>query len=239
MIIDVFHFLRRQELDRLQIVNLRFNMIVEKKLTLVCLRLLKSAKMARCSAENQFVLIMDEVGAKKKTLLPTGVDDGAVATAILLNACQSSRVGSLELYGTTPMSVEFFDSLALRALTIFVDDLRTGKRSLSAGVADDSVLRVLQSFGELKTVTSEARQDVNLQYCLMRCCFKAGASLAVLLRPSEFDNICDPTAVEDALLEFCFDTCDEQYATRERRLKISLWEPPESDFLQRWIEVNR
>lgn len=236
MIIDVFQFLRRQDLDTLQIVSVRLNAIIKSKLTLVCLRHLKSAKMLRSGAN--FVLLMDEIGAKKTACLPTGVDDEAAATTLLLDACQSSRVDSLELYGTTPMSGRFFNTLALRAQTIFADELCTGKRTLSSNISDAKLLRMLQSFAELKTFRSKASKDVNLQYCLMRCCFKVGVSLTVGLRPSEFDKICDPTAVEDALLEFCFDTCDEQYATRERRLSISLWEPLESDFLQRWIEVR-
>ncbi|KAH7709215.1 hypothetical protein AAVH_23505 [Aphelenchoides avenae] len=233
VIIDVFQFVRRQELDTLQIVSRRFNAVVEKKLTLVCLRQLKSAKVSRCSAENQFVLLMAEVDAKKMTRLLTGVDDEAAATTLLLNACQSSRVDSLELYGTTPMSGDFFDSLALRAQTIFVKDFCMGRRTLSDAVSNDDVLRVLQAFAEVRVVESDARKDANLQSCLIRTCYKAGVDLHLC----ELDKKCDTTMLEDALLEFCFGECDEQYATRDRYLDVEVSKSPRSDFLQRLIEM--
>ncbi|KAH7721309.1 hypothetical protein AAVH_11163 [Aphelenchoides avenae] len=232
VIIDVFQFVRRQELDTLQIVSRRFNAIIEKKMGLVCLRMLISAKVSRCSAENQFVLNIDEVGAKKKIRLATGIDHEAAATTLLLDACQSSRVDSLELYGTTPMSGDFFDSLALRAPNIFVKDFSMGRRTLSDAVSNNDLLRVLQAFAELKVVKSGARKDANLQRCLVRTCFKA----AVDLRLCELDKKCDTTIVEDALFEFCFGECDEQYATRDRHLQLEVLKSPKSDFLQRWIE---
>ncbi|KAH7707529.1 hypothetical protein AAVH_25228 [Aphelenchoides avenae] len=236
VIIDVFQFLRRRELDTLQVVSRRFDAIVQNNMSLVCLRQLKSAEMLRSGAK--FVLVMEKVGAKRKTRLRTGVIDEAAATMALLNACQSSRIERLELYGTTPLSGRFFDSLALCAPSIFLNHFCIGSRTLADGVADDKVLRALQTFAGLERVTSEAWKDLKLQYCLMRCCFKASASLEVRLHESLFDEYkCDPTAVENALLELCFGTCDEQYAKRERRLEISFPAPLESDdFLQRLIE---
>lgn len=236
VIIDVFQFVRRRELDTLQIVSVRFNAIVEKKLALVCLRLLNSAKISRSSTENQFVLIMRVFDAKKKTRLPTGVDDEAAATSLLLHACQSSRVDTLELYGTTPMDVAFFDSLALHAPTIFVKDFSIGEGTLSDSVPHDRVLRALQSFAELKVVKSETIQGTHLPGCLIRTCFKAG----VTLRSPVFmlDNECDLAVVEDAMLEFSLGECDEQYATRERHLQVYIRMPLNNDFLQRWIEVS-
>lgn len=65
-------FLPRKELDTLQIVSVRFNAIIEIRMSLVCLRLLKSAEIWRSKVENHFVLVMDEVGAKKRTRIPTG-----------------------------------------------------------------------------------------------------------------------------------------------------------------------
>ncbi|KAH7706938.1 hypothetical protein AAVH_25834 [Aphelenchoides avenae] len=238
VVIDVFQFLRRRDLDTLQIVSRRFNAIVKTKvLTLVCLRMLISAKILWRSVDNQFVLIMDEVGAKELTLLPTGIDDEAAATTLFLNACQSSRVGSVELYGTTPMDVDFFDALMLRAPTIFLKKFYTAERTLSNGIADDNVLRMLQSFAELKTVEIWTGEDSNLDNCLVRTCFKAGVSLATQRRFSqiEFDDACDVAVIEDAMLEFSFGACDEQYATRKRNLLVEV-NTLDNGFLQRWIE---
>ncbi|KAH7709214.1 hypothetical protein AAVH_23504 [Aphelenchoides avenae] len=236
VVIDVFTCLSRKELDTLQIASRRFNAVVQNNMSLVCLRLLKSAEMLRSGSK--FVLIMKEVGAMKKTHLCTGITDEATATTLLLNACQSSRVQRLALYGTTPMSEHFFDSLALCARSVFLRDFCIGSRTLADGVADDAVLRALLTFAGLDRVTSDAWIDLQLQYCLMRTCFKAGSSLAVDLHPSLFDLYkCDLTALENALMEFCFSTCDEQYATRQRLLCISFPERMESDdFLRRWIE---
>ncbi|KAH7693755.1 hypothetical protein AAVH_39205 [Aphelenchoides avenae] len=234
VIIDVFHFVRRKELDTLQIVSIRFNAIVEEKISRVCLRMLNSAKISRCSAENQFMLVMDEVGSKKKTRLPTSVDDEAAATKLLFNACQSARVANIELYRTTPMSTDFFDSLALSAPTIFVNEFSMRNRTLSDDVADDKVLPALQSFAELKTVKTEAEKDANLLGCLIRTCFKAGVKLRsdVLV----IGKMCDTAVLENALLEFCFGACDEQYAMRDRFVDVQFSKSLKSDFLQRWIE---
>ncbi|KAH7707531.1 hypothetical protein AAVH_25230 [Aphelenchoides avenae] len=235
LIVDAFQFLCRQDLDMLQIVSRRFNAIVEKKLTLVCLRMLLSAKISRSTARRQFVLIMDEVDAEEETRIPTGVDDETAATTLLLNACQSSRMESLRLYGTTPMSVDFFDSLALSAPTIFVEEFCIGKRTLADGVGDDELLRALQAFAELNTVKSEAEEDVNLQVRLVRTCFKAGIYL--WSGGLVFGKKCETTIVENALLEFCFGACDEQYKERARYLSMELSTPLKSDFLQQWIEM--
>ncbi|KAH7692991.1 hypothetical protein AAVH_39980, partial [Aphelenchoides avenae] len=82
-IIDVFQCLRRQVLDTLQIVSVHFNAIVEKKMALVCLRLLRSPSITRVAAERQFVLIVNVVARSgvgtRQTRLRTGVDDEAAA----------------------------------------------------------------------------------------------------------------------------------------------------------------
>ncbi|KAH7698569.1 hypothetical protein AAVH_34336, partial [Aphelenchoides avenae] len=234
VIMDVFQFLPRKELDTLQIVSRRFSAIIERKLTLVCLRRLVCAKLSRCSAENQFVLLMNEVGSTKMTRFPTGVDDEAAAAALLLDACQSSSVGSIELIGTTPMDADFFDSLALSAPTIFVGEFCMGRRALSDGIPHDRVLQALQTFAELSRVKSYARKDANLHVCLVRTCLKVGVDLRsdeIVLRKKY-----DTAVVEDALLEFCFGACDEQYAERDRFLCVKFSKSLKTDFLQRWIE---
>ncbi|KAH7709221.1 hypothetical protein AAVH_23511 [Aphelenchoides avenae] len=236
LIIDVFQFLRRKELDRLQIVSRRFNAIIETKMTMVCLRLLKSAKILRSSAQRQFMLVMDEVGSKKMTRLPTGVNDEAAANTLLVNACKTSRLGSLELYGTTPMDVDFFDALVLCAPTILLKDFCVGNRTLSGAVSLDIVLGVLRKFAELKWTTTGTMQDAHLQNCLIRTCFKA----SVTLRSHRNDDgglaIGDTALVENALMEFCFGACDEKYATRGRYLQLNFQTTPKKDFMQRWIE---
>lgn len=242
----MFQCVRRQELDVLQIVNRRFSAIVEKKLTLVCLRQLKSAKISRCSVQRQFVLVVEEVGAEKKNRLPTGVDNERAATGALLKACQSSRVDSLELYGKTPLSVDFIDSLAILAPTIFVKDFCLGKRTLDENVELEEVLRALQAFAGLKTVKGDAgihpldnsnekkeKEVANLQDCLIRACFKAGVTL-VFGELGLNNNV----IVENALIEYCLGACDEQYAERDRFLSVEFLEPLKRDFLQRWIEVS-
>lgn len=242
----MFQFVGRKEPDTLQIVSVRFNAIVEKKLALVCLRQLEFASMSRCSAQRQFVLIMREVGAKKMTRLPTGVDNEGAATNALVNACRSSSVDSLQLYGKIPMNKDFFDSLALCAPSIFVKNFCLGKRTLDEGVEHEDVLRALQTFAELKAVTTEVgmhprdkrnenkeREKANLQGCLIRTCFKEGVTL---VRDELLLNI--NVVVESALKEFCFGACDERYAERDRFLSVELSESPKSDFLQRWIEVS-
>ncbi|KAH7709219.1 hypothetical protein AAVH_23509 [Aphelenchoides avenae] len=224
---DVLQFLPRKELDTLQIVSVRFNAIIEEKLRLVCLRQLKSAKILRSSVQRQFMLIMDEVGSKKMTRLPTGVDDETAANTLLVNACKSSRLESLELYGTTPMSVDFFDALALSAPTIFVDELSMRNRSLSDDVADDHILGMLQTFAELNTLRTNAGKDVNLLECLIRTCFKVGVKLVsnglVLLKKG------DTAVVESALLEFSFGACDKQYAMRDRFVDVQFSKSIEKD----------
>ncbi|KAH7718488.1 hypothetical protein AAVH_14083 [Aphelenchoides avenae] len=239
-IIDVFQFLRRKELDTLQLLCKRFNAIVVKKLTMVCLRLLWSAKLSHSGVQRQFVLLMGEVGAKKLTRLPTGVDDEPAATTLLLNACRSSRVESLELYGTGALSVEFFDSLALSAPTISLKDLRFGNRTVPDDIPHDRVLRALRSFAELKRAMIVAdRKDAILQNCLIRTCFKIGVSLVSNVpvpRDVTFGK-CDIAVVEEALLEFSFGVCDDQYAMRERSLYVCFYKKTlKNDFLQRWIE---
>ncbi|KAH7707532.1 hypothetical protein AAVH_25231 [Aphelenchoides avenae] len=233
VIIDVFQFVRRQDLDTLQIVNRCFRAIVEKQLATVCLRLLKSVKISRKRAKRQFVLMCDEVGAKKLTRLPTGVHDMAAATTFLLDACQSSRLDSLPLYGMTYVNGHFFDSIALRAPTIFLKELRIGKRTFANGLPHDKVLRALQAFGKLETVKIEAANYAVLHDCLIRTCFKAGVRLVsdglVLDKKSE------GVIAEKALLDFCFGACDEQYAMRDRFLSIEVSKSLKSDFLQRWI----
>lgn len=235
-IVDVFRFVRRKELDTLQIVSRRFNAIVENNLTVVCLRVLKSATISRCSAQRQFVLVMDEVGSNKLTRLPTGVDDEAAANTLLLKACQSSRVDSLRLYGTTSMSADFFDSLALCAPTIFLKNFCMQKRTLSENVPHDRVLRVLQTFAELQCMLSTDEEDTNLQLCLLRSCFKADVTLDTHVHI--LDKKCDIAIVEDAVMEFCFSACDDQFATRERSLRMQFSKPMRTDFMQRWVEVS-
>ncbi|KAH7707534.1 hypothetical protein AAVH_25233 [Aphelenchoides avenae] len=234
VVIDVFNCLSRKDLDTLQNVSRRFSAMVANNMTLVCLRLLMSASMSRSGDKRQFVLIMDEVGAKKKTRLPTGVDDEAAATALLLNACRSSRVYNLELYGTTPMSVDFFDFVVRRVPTIFLKKFCIGKRTLSSGVPNDKVLEALQAFAELNAVITEAGKDVNLLGCLIRTCFKAGVTLISdgLISCKQSDT----AIVENALLEFCFGACDEKYAEEGRFMRVEFSKPLKSDFVQRWIE---
>ncbi|KAH7719113.1 hypothetical protein AAVH_13442 [Aphelenchoides avenae] len=231
LIIGVFLFVGRKELDTLQIVSRRFDAIVVNKMARVSLRLLKSAKMERSKAENQFVLIMDEFGVKKKTRLLTRTEDEAAATKLLLNACQSSRLDILQLSGTTPMNVDFFDALERCAPSIFLKDFCLGNRTLSDVVRYDKVLQVLQKFAELTTIDTTGK-DLNLQNCLIRTCFKVGVTVHRLV----LDKKCDTTIVENALLEFCFGACDAPYAMRERFLEVEFTGSPKSDFLQRWIE---
>ncbi|KAH7709216.1 hypothetical protein AAVH_23506 [Aphelenchoides avenae] len=208
VIIDVFQCLRRRDLDMLQIVSVHFNAIVEKKMALV-------------------------VGAGQ-TRLRTSVDDEAVAMTFLLNACRSSSVDSLGLFGTTPMGGQFFDALALSAPSIFLNEFRMGNRDLADGVAHDKVLRALHAFAELGTVTTRTCEGVELQVCLIRTSFRAGVALVTdgLSLNKKFDI----AIVENALLEFCFGGCDEQYAKRDRFLCVKMSHSLKSDFLKRLIE---
>lgn len=48
---------------------------------------------------------------------------------------------------------------------------------------------------------------------------------------------CNVAVAEDALLEYCFGVCDEQYATRQRFLYVTR-RFLNKDFLQRWVEVS-
>ncbi|KAH7678360.1 hypothetical protein AAVH_41741, partial [Aphelenchoides avenae] len=232
VILDVFQCLRRQELDTLQIVSVHFNAIIEKKLTLVCLRMLVSAKLS--PSNNLFELVIHEVGAKETTHFPTGVDDDVAATALLLKACQSSRVDELALYETMRSRDKFFDFLALRAPTIFVTEFYMRSRPLSGDVADGKVLRALQAFAELRMVQAEMGTEPKLLGCLIRTCFKAGARL--IMGGPVFIKECDAIIVEDSLLEFCFGACDEQHEERRRFLTLNFKKTLKSDFLQRWIE---
>ncbi|KAH7705446.1 hypothetical protein AAVH_27347 [Aphelenchoides avenae] len=221
-------------------VSKRFNAIIVKKLTMVCLRLLSCAKMSRSGAQRHFVLLMGVVGTKKLTRLSTGVNDEPAATTLLLNACRSSRVESLELYGMAALGVDFFDALALSAPTIFLKNFGFGNRILPDDVPHDSVLRALRSFAELKTTTiSPASVELphsHLQICLIRSCFKIGVSLVTdPLGDFMALGTSDTAAVEDALLEYCFGVCDEQYATRDRSLHL-IRQSLNKDFLRRWIE---
>lgn len=205
-------------------------------MTRACLRQLKSARITESAIRREFVLVIKDVGAKTYSRLGwhyTGVDDEASATGLLLNACQSSRLEELQLYGSTPMSVDFFESLALLAPTMFIKHFQLGKRGLADDVADARVLRALQSFAELKTIDF-SHKIFGLQRCLLRNGFKAGVPLNRSLQfiGSYTDD------VQDALLEFSFAACDEQYAERERSLKVERFGSRKNNFLQRWIEVN-
>lgn len=225
----------------------------------VCLRLLKSAKIERRWAENQLVLIMDQVGTTRLTRFPTGSLDETAVTALLLDACRSSRLDCLQLYGTTPMGGELFDSLELRAPSIFLKNFCMGCRTLADGVPHDKVLQALQMFAELETATiGTAAKENNLQSCLIRTCFKVGVSIQPRTNRSDsrptrwvtaapprpvphvqvLDKKCDNRDVENALMEFCFGACDERYATRERFLRMELSKSMKKDFLRRWIEVR-
>ncbi|KAH7719090.1 hypothetical protein AAVH_13419 [Aphelenchoides avenae] len=231
LILDVFLFVRRKELDTLRIVSIRFNAVIETKMSMVCLRLLKSAKIQH--GKGGFVLHMEEVGVRKKTRLPTLVKDEAASTTLLLNACQSSRIECFELYGTTPLTAVFFDCLELHAPTIFLKEFCMGNRPLSGGLPHDRVLQALQAFAELSRAIISGK-DINLLNCLLRTCFKAGVDLDphyIVL-----DEYCD--TVENALLEFCFGACDERYTMRKRSLRVQFNRSLKDDFLQRWIEAS-
>lgn len=232
----MFEFVRREELDALQIVTRLFSAIIEDKMKLKCLRRLNSAKIERSKADNQFMLVMDEFGANKNTRLPTSVDNEAAAMTLLLDACRSSCLHTLYLYGTTPISEHFLDSLEQRAPTIFLNTFYMGNRILAEGVTHHKVLRVLKAFAELKTtIVNTAWKYTNLQDCLIRNGFKAGVSL--LSSGPILDKTLDTAIVEEAFLEFSFGACDERYAARERVLRMSFHKSLRSDFLRRWIQV--
>lgn len=233
----MFAFVSRQELDTLQIVSVRFNVIVEQKMTLVCLRQLRSATISRSSEEKQFMLVVHEVSAKEKNHFLTGVDDETAATMLLFNACRSSSLDCLKLSGTTPLSAQLFDSLKLVAPSIVLKKFCIGSRVLPNNFGHDKVLHTLQAFGGLRTtIIGTSGNYTNLLDCLIRTCFKAGSAL--MLQGHVLDKEFDTTIFEDALLEFCFGACDERYATRERSLYLKFHKSLQSDFLQRWIEVS-
>ncbi|KAH7698609.1 hypothetical protein AAVH_34295 [Aphelenchoides avenae] len=89
LVFDVFIFLGRKELDMLQVVNRRFNDVIDSKMTLVCLRHLVCAEIVPSVEEQQFLLGFEESGTKKTSRFPTGVDnpdEAGKAFALLVHA---------------------------------------------------------------------------------------------------------------------------------------------------------
>ncbi|KAH7694117.1 hypothetical protein AAVH_38842, partial [Aphelenchoides avenae] len=128
------------------------------------------------------------------------------------------------------MSVDFFDSLAVLAPTIFVKNFCLGKRALDENVDDEEVLRALQAFAGLKTLKSDAgihpldkRNEKK----------EKGAGVTLVFGELGLNN---NVVTQNALMEYCFGACDEQYAERDRFLSVEFLESLKRDFLKRWIE---
>lgn len=59
LIFDVFTFLRRKELDMLQAVNRRFNDVILRKMTLLCLRHIRHGEIEPSAKLNQYLLAFE------------------------------------------------------------------------------------------------------------------------------------------------------------------------------------
>ncbi|KAH7706475.1 hypothetical protein AAVH_26296 [Aphelenchoides avenae] len=149
---------------------------------------------------------MTEVGAKKKICfcrttylgngddpvmsLPTDVDEEAVATTLLLDACRYSRLKSIRLYGTTPMNADFFAALEQRAPSIFFKKFYTGSRTLADG-----------------KLTITAGKHVDLLNYLICTCLKVGVTFVSHWTIGLVKKL-GSAIIENALLEFSFGDCE-------------------------------
>lgn len=247
VIIDVLKFTYRKELDTMQLANRRCNAIILDKMVLLCLRQLRSAKLVRDPGSKEFTLGLDEVGATKKHRFPLDVSVEAVATAALLNACRSSKLERLELYGvrdSAPLDTAFFGSMAQYAPAIVLNTLYTGSSKVAACVPHDSVLQALSAFAELDSVKiGMTLGNSGLMLCLVRSCFKMGINFdgdhrdyRGHYRAVTFDQSDDGALVKESLMEFCFRECDDRFATRDRSLTACA-PTLQRGFLRLWIAV--
>lgn len=91
-LLDVLAFLRRSELDTLELVDVRFHDLIMNSMSMLCLRRLSYAGLLLRGSERLFFLDICVDGASKNNRFPTGAKDENDAFNKLLNACRSSKV---------------------------------------------------------------------------------------------------------------------------------------------------
>lgn len=145
------------------------------------------------------------------------------------------------MYGSGPVGVEHIDALIRHAPSIVMGTFRLGLRPLAEPVPEADILRALGSFGDLVRVeidpahhTARCRDFLvanGYMYELGFCQVRQGNYV------SDWWLHQDTSVSEASLLRFSFGECEDRYATRERRLRISVPKLSPS-FLQQWIEVG-
>lgn len=239
-LLDVFAFLSRSELDTLQLVNASFDVIIEGKMQLICVRRVARAAMHCRTPGRVFVLTITLEGARKEIRFSTGVIDECAAFVQLLSACRSSRVELLEMYGDTPLTEAHVDAVFRHAPYILMGNFRLGARALPESVSNDSFLQILDSFAEMRKVDiAPDFYTAEMQRFLVRRGFMFQVGFCAKFRGSYDILRWEPkcSVDDETLLHFSFAECDGRWATRWRRLSLSSSDLT-PDFLQRWIKVT-
>ncbi|KAH7712196.1 VAP1 protein [Aphelenchoides avenae] len=237
-LLDVFAFLSRSELDTLQLVNASFDVIIEGKMQLICVRRVARAAMHCRTPGRVFVLTITLEGARKEIRFSTGVIDECAAFVQLLSACRSSRVELLEMYGDTPLTEAHVDAVFRHAPYILMGNFRLGARALPESVSNDSFLQILDSFAEMRKVDiAPDFYTAEMQRFLVRRGFMFQVGFCAKFRGSYDILRWEPkcSVDDETLLHFSFAECDGRWATRWRRLSLSSSDLT-PDFLQRWIK---
>lgn len=225
----------------LQLVDARFHNIIADKMSLLCVRRLRTATILRPDPDGQFVLVFNVKQGRGNVRFPTGETEEFPAFVRLLGACRSAAIDFLHMYGNEPIQPRHIDALTRYApLIVGVKTLSLNRRILAEDISQSTILRVLDSLTGLENkihicapngYTAEMQKFLVSRGDIFELEWSHCFDLDGKLQYAE-------TCIDgDDLLHFSFGEYEERYAKRERRLTIYLSKLSPS-FLKRWIEVR-
>ncbi|KAH7723260.1 hypothetical protein AAVH_09277 [Aphelenchoides avenae] len=163
--VDVFKYLDRYCLDRLQQTCRQFSHIVTTQMTLLCLRTITFAKVKNCWTTGHWsTKASDQIGEKLLTVreIQYENDNEAAIMRLFLSAIQSSLITeklSFDLHGP-PMTLQPLRSAFVQGV------LKFNEHRFHQGNSIRNFLGAFARVEQISVMTSKGLSDMFLRYCL-------------------------------------------------------------------------